>query len=146
MQFECLVVINLPIDEVVELWKDPNNLKHWQEGLVSYEPLEGTKGTVGAKSRYIYEQGKRRMEITETIQAMNLPHEMKGLYEHEHMDNTMLNRFEAISENQTKWTAEIDYFAMHGFVAKVMAQLFPGLFKKQTQKWLDRFKAFAESS
>ena len=145
MKFKCSIDINLPREKVVELYNNPDNLGHWQDGFVEMEQLSGTSGEVGAKSKMIYEVGNRQMEITETILVSNLPEEFTGRYEHIHMVNTMKNTFTALNENQTRWEADVEYTKFNGFVPKLMAFLFPGIFKKQVQKWLYQFKAFAES-
>ena len=51
MKFTCQVDINLPIKKVIELFDNPDNMKHWQDGLVSFKHLSGRPGEVGAKSR-----------------------------------------------------------------------------------------------
>ncbi|NNF02301.1 MAG: hypothetical protein HKN22_06420 [Bacteroidia bacterium] len=56
----------------------------------------------------------------------------------------MQNLFEESSAQSCTWIANIEYTKMNGFVIKLMATLMPGMFKKQIQKWLDRFKSFAE--
>jgi len=144
MKFHCSVDINQPIDKVIQLWDQVENLKEWQTGFISYTHLSGEEGKEGAKARFVFKHGSGTMELIETIQVMNLPEEMTALYEHTHTVNTMTNRFTALSDASTRWTADLDYIKLNGFVIKVMAKLFPGMFKKQTQKWLDQFKAFAE--
>jgi len=144
MKFSCQVKINLPIKKVIELWENPDNMKEWQDGFVSLDHLSGKAGEIGAKSKISYKTGKREMELTETILAYNLPDEMSARYEHTHMVNTMTNRFESLSENQTRWQANIEYTQFNGIMPKLMAMLLPGMFKKQTQKWLNQFKTFAE--
>ena len=84
------------------------------------------------------------MQLTETIQLTNLPYEHKVLIEHNHMHNTMHSKFTSIDANTTLWTAEIDYFQVNFWPAKVMMRLFPNMFKKQGQKWSNQFKDFAE--
>ena len=144
MKFVCSVSVNLPREKVVELWSNPANLKEWQDGFVKMEALSGTPGTVGAKSMLYFQTGKRSMELEETIQVANLPEEFTALFEHQHMVNTMTNRFVEVSPQVTRWDAEIHYLEFRGFVPKAMARVFPGMFRKQTQKWLDQFKVFAE--
>ena len=145
MKFTCSVEINAPIAKVVELFDSVENLKKWQTGLVSYDHLSGKQGEPGAKSKIVIETGKHRIELIETILVRNLPHEVTGLYEHEHMVNTMSNRFTPIGENATRYDAEIDYTKFIGFIPKMMALLMPGMFRKQVQKTLDRFKVFVEN-
>lgn len=144
MKFTCSVEINAPVKKVVELFDDPGKLKEWQEGFVSMAHISGKPGKAGAVSKITYKTGKSVMELTETLKVKNLPVEMIALYEHLHMTNTMTNRFTAIDGNRTKWQAEIHYIKLDGFVPRLMARLTPGVFKKQTQKWLDNFKAFVE--
>lgn len=145
MQFECTVTINQPIDRVIEIFDCVENLKHWQDGFQSFEHLSGSPGEAGAKSKMVYQSGKHRIELVETLQVKNLPSEMVGHYEAKQMVNLMTNRFEALGDSQTKWTAQVEYLEFRGLMPKLMAKLFPGVFKKQVQKWLDQFKAFTES-
>ena len=146
MKFTCSVEIDLPVEKVVELYDDPENLIEWQDGFVAIEPISGTPGEEGAKSKMVYMIRDQEMEIIETIKVNNLPEEKTGLYEHKHMVNTMTSRFKEISPDKSLYEAEIEYTKFIGFVPKLMAFLMPGVFKKQTQKWLDQFKTFAESA
>ena len=144
MKFTCSVTINKPRQQVVDLWQDPENLKHWQDGFVDFKHLEGDPGHIGAVSRMRYKIRNRDLELIETIQHIDLPNEMTAMYESKPMNNTMRNTFTMVNDTITRWDAEIHYTEMNGFVVKMMAALFPGMFKKQAQKWFDQFKAFAE--
>lgn len=144
MKFTCTVTIDRPINEVVELMDNPDNLAHWQDGFVSYEHLSGTPGKPGAKAKLFYKMGAREMELIETLSEKNWPDIMSATYEHKHMTNTMTNRLTDLGGGKTKWEAELEYIKFNAFLPKMMAWLAPGMFKKQTQKWLDQFKAFAE--
>ncbi|MDP8208624.1 MAG: SRPBCC family protein [Candidatus Electryonea clarkiae] len=144
MKFTCFVEIDLPIDEVIGLYDNVENLKEWQDGFVSHEHLSGTPGESGAKSIFIYKAGRNVIELIETIKVKNLPQEFIGTYEATSMVNTMSNRFTALGENRSRYDAEIEYTRFNGFLPKMMALLMPGVFKKQTQKWLNQFKVFAE--
>lgn len=150
MKFSCSVDIEGPLASVAELYfpdKDrEHHLKQWQDGLQSLEHVEGEYKQIGAKSQYIYLIGNREMELLETITSKNWPHEIGGLYVAKAMENTMMNRFEAIDENNTRYTTEIHYTRFNGIIPKLMVWLNPGMFKKPVQKWLDQFKAFAEDS
>jgi len=146
MKFTCQVDIEQPLEKVIELFDNVDNLKEWQDGFVSFEHLSGTPGEPGARSRMLYKTGKREMELIETIAIKNLPEEFSGVYEHKHMINTMTNRFKAIDANSTHYEVEIEYTELRHFMVKLMAFFVPGMFQKQVQKWLDQFKAFAERS
>lgn len=144
MKFTCSVEINQDLNTVAELFEDENALKEWQDGFVKFEPLSENTKQKGAKTMLYYKSGKRDIILEETILVYNLPHEFTARYEAKEMVNTMQNRFTAVSENTTRWDAEIEYTEFRGFMPKLMAALFPGMFKKQTQKWLNQFKSFAE--
>lgn len=144
MKFSCSVEIKLPKNKVAELFNNPDNLKEWQDGFLGLEHLSGTPGENGAKSKMIYKIGKRDMVLEETILENNLPDEFTGRYETKEMVNTMKNQFTAISDKKTRWDAELEYTEFQGFMPILMAKLMPGMFKKQTQKWLNQFKSFAE--
>jgi len=125
MKYTCSIEINLPIDKVVELWKDKNNLKEWQDGFVSRKHISGDPDKPGAKSELIYQQGKRKIELVETIITNNLPHEKKALYEHIHMTNIHTTRFKSLENNKIQYISEVKYTKFNGIMPTLMAKLFP---------------------
>lgn len=145
MKFECRVEIDQPRDKVVKLFDNPENYPHWQIGFKRLEHVSGTANQKGARAKIFLEQGKGEMELLETITEKDLPRLKCGRYEHKHMSNTMLNRFKEIDEGRTEYVAEIEYTQFNGLLPTLMAKLFPGMFRRQTQAWLDKFKSFAES-
>lgn len=144
MKYTCETQINLPVSIVVELWKDENYFKEWQDGFVKIEHIKGEPETVGAISKIYLTQNNRKMELLETITVINLPFEKSAIYEHRHMTNTLTTRFIATENNKTRYVAEVEYLNFNGIIPKLMAKLFPGMFKKQNQKWMEQFKQFAE--
>lgn len=145
MKFTCRVEVNLPIKKVVELWNNSDNLQYWQEGFERIEHLSGKKNEVGSKYMLHYNFKGTPMELEETIIEMDLPNVMEGEYVHKHMSNRMRNTFTVLGENSTVWKAELDYIQFNGVMMKLFALFGKGIFRKQTQKWLDEFKKFAEA-
>jgi hypothetical protein len=144
MKVICTADIDAPIETVVALFDNNDNLKKWQDGFKSLTPISGTPGTEGAKSEIIFVNGKHTIKLVETIQVKKLPAEMKALYEHSHGSNTTLSHFEALPGGQARFTMTVEPVHIIGLLPKIMAALMPGMFKKQTQKWVDNFKAFVE--
>jgi len=144
MKFKGVIEINQPLDKVVELFSDPKHLGEYQDGFLRKEKINGAEGEDGAVSKMYYKQGKREMELTETIISNNLPDSFYASYHHKHMDNTLKSSFIALSNTKTRYETEGEYTAFRGFIPKMMALLFPKMFEKQAQKWLDNFKVFAE--
>ena len=142
MKYTLEIDIHLPREKVIELFDNPDNMKHWQPGLLSFEPLSGTPGTVGAKSQLKYLMGKREIEMVETINVRNLPDEFSGTYEAKGVWNEVRNFFSVVDANTTRWASENE-FKCSGFM-KIMAFFMPGAFKKESYKYMVQFKEFAE--
>ena len=142
MKYTTEVEINLPVKKVIELFDNPDNLKLWMEGLQSFEHLSGTPGQPGAKSKLKFKMGNREIEMVETITTKNLPDEFSGTYETKGVFNIVKNKFIPVGENKTKHIAESE-FQFRGMM-KIMGILMPGAFKKQSMKYLEKFKEFAQ--
>lgn len=143
MRYACETTIDLPRDTVIALFDDPANLARWQPELESFTHVSGEPGRPGAKSRLVYRMGRRVVEMTETVTVRDLPDEFSGTYEAPGVFNTVRNRFEEV-DGRTRWTAESE-FRFAGMM-RYFAWLMPGLFRRQTEKFMRQFKEFAESS
>jgi len=143
LKYSCETIINLPLEKTAKLWNDSKFFKEWQDGFEKIELLSGIENTKGAVSM-IYFSGKQEMELKESIISIDLPHEKIGLYEHKHMTNTQKTNFEKINETQTRFISEVEYLQFNGIMIKLMARIFPGMFQKQSQKWMEQFRAFVE--
>ncbi|MGM0635442.1 MAG: SRPBCC family protein [Bacteroidota bacterium] len=142
MKFKQEVIINQPIAKVIELFDDPDKMGDWMEGLQGFERISGTSGQQGAKSKLKFKMGKREIEMIETITTRNLPDEFSAMYEAKGVVNYISNQFVPISEMQTQYVA-INEFQFKG-IMKLVAFLMPGAFKKQSLKYMNDFKNFAE--
>ncbi len=142
MKFTCSIDINANIDRVQSVFLDSSTLQQYQDGFRSKTLISGTEGLKGAKSKMVYE----KLELVETILTNNLPDEFLALYEHKHMTNTMKVILIPVENDRTRYVTEIEYTKFNGFVIKVIAKLFPSMFKKQVQKWLEQFKNYIEGN
>lgn len=143
MRYTESVIIRRPIDTVVKMFDNPDNMKHWMDGLQSFEHISGSPGQVGAVSRLRFKMGKRDMDMIERITVRDLPHEFSGTYEVQGVFNIVRNYFEEIGPNQTKVSNDQE-FQFKGFM-KIM-NLMPWMFKKQSRKYLEAFKKFVEGN
>jgi len=144
MKYTNEIEINRPLQKVIELFDNPDNMAKWQPGFISFEHLSGVPGQPGAKSKLKYKMGKRDVEMIETITTRNLPNEFHGTYEAKGVFNVLKNYFSEPAPGKTKWVSDSE-FKFSG-IMKLFGWLMPGAFKKQSQKYLDLFKIFAESS
>lgn len=144
MKYQCEIIINLPREEVIEKLDNPENMKHWQRGLIGYKQLnELNPGAEGAKMELEYNTGKRSMVMTETIVKYDFPSEFHATYEANGVYNMQQNFFEEVDSNTTRWISDSE-FKFSSFGMKVLGFLMPGAFKKQSMKYLKDFKNFAE--
>jgi len=145
MKFIFTAVINQPVNKVIELFINQDNLKQWQKELLYYEKISGIPGDVGAKTKLVY----KSVTIIETIISKNLPGEVIGYYEHMAGKKTVMthntsHRFRPLNETQTLFELEMQEVQFLGFLPKIMSKLMGGMFEKYHQKQVDQFKAFAE--
>jgi hypothetical protein len=143
MTYSVELTINLPPADVARKMDSIENLKHWQHGLTSAEHISGTPGEVGAKMQLNYKFGKRSMQLVETISKRNFPKEFHATYETKGMYNIQENSFEETPEGNTKWVSKCEFIPTN-FMMRVMTSLMPGAFKKQSRKYMEDFKNFAE--
>lgn len=142
MKYSTEIIIDKHIDKVIELFDNPDNLSKWMEGLQSFEPISGTPGQPGAKSKLKFKMGKREFEMVKTITVLNLPDESSGFYESKGVLHKVKTKFLRISHDKTKHITEHE-FKFNGFM-KLIGVFMPGAFKKQSAKYQTDFKKFVE--
>lgn len=144
MKYSCSIDIHLPRDRVVALFDDTANLKRWMPGLRAFEHQSGIPGEVGAKSRLTFKDGAREFAMTETVTLRQLPERFDGTYEMPGVHNAVQNRFIVVGAEHTRWEQDTE-FRFDGLMMKLMALVAPGMFRKQTMSFMEKFKEFAES-
>ena len=144
MRYTSEIDIDLPRERVIKLFNNSENLSKWQPGLQNFEHLSGEPGQPGAKSKMLYDEGGRKIEMIETITAQNFPETFSATYEAKGVKNRIENRFEEIGPDSTRWVMENE-FQFSGFM-RIMALFMRGAFPKQTLAQMGNFKQFAEGS
>ncbi|MCH2022293.1 MAG: SRPBCC family protein [Saprospiraceae bacterium] len=143
MKFHIEIIVDISLNKLIELFENPENLKKWQPNLLKFEHLSGDLGQVGAKSRINYNMGIKKIIMNETVLKRNLPDEFVLMYESDGVTNTVTNNFKEIAPNKTRWIMQNNF--KFGGLMKFAALAMKGVFKKQTELTMNRFKAFAES-
>ncbi len=143
MRYTTSIDINLPLDKVIDLFDNPENTKKWQPSLIEYKPLQGEPGHPGAKTKLRYQMGRREVEMVETVNTRHFPEEFTVTYTAKGVWNLVVNRFEQLDADRTRWTTKHE-FQFTGMM-KVLSWFMPGVFKKQSRQTMKDFKRFAES-
>ncbi len=143
MKYTTEIVVDVPREEFIKKMDDPENMRHWQRGLVNYEQLSQNPGQEGAQMSLSYKMGKREITMVETIIKRNLPDELHTIYDTKGVHSIQKNYFKD-EGGKTRWISESE-FQFSGFNMKLMGFLMPGAFKKQSLKYMQDFKSFAET-
>lgn len=143
MLYTTEIIVKVPLDIFVNKMNNIENMKHWQRGLLSTEHISGNLGDLGSKLKLNYKFGKRKMEIIETIIKSDFPNEFHATYKAKGMNNIQKNYFSKTSDGFTKWTSENEFIPL-SLPMRIMLFLMPNAFKKQSLKYMNDFKNFAE--
>lgn len=143
MKYTVEVDVDCPLNEVVEKFDNQDNYSSWMKGLESFENIEGKQGQEGAKTKFKFDMGKRKMKMIETVLKRDLPKQYVVSYEVNGVYNEVDNRFEKIDDSNTLYTTH-QYFKFKGFM-KIIGLLFGRSFKKQSLKYANDFKKFVEN-
>ncbi|MEH6535505.1 MAG: SRPBCC family protein [Psychroserpens sp.] len=144
MKYTTEITVNVPLDEFIKKMDNVENMKHWQHGLIYAEHVSGDPGDLGSKMKLTYQFGKRKMEIIETITKRKFPYEFHANYTSKTVHNVQQNYFEKTSNGFTKWISKSDFLPLN-LVMRIMLFMMPRAFKKQTLKYMQDFKNFAEN-
>ena len=142
MKYSAEVTINKNREEVWGMFDSTENLYKWQPTLKDFKLESGEAGEPGAKSRLKYLEGKREIEMIETITCRNKPEEFSGTYEMKGTKNWIKNSFEVIDKNKTKWVMDSEF--QFGGIYKLMSPFIKGMIIKRTNSDMNRFKDFVE--
>ncbi|MEM7104946.1 MAG: SRPBCC family protein [Bacteroidota bacterium] len=145
MKYSGQIDIDKPLEIVTSFFADSKNLKKWQDGFQKKELLSGKELEDGTVSKMYYQYGDKDMTLIETIISNQLPNSFEATYQHKHMDNTMKCTFTAIGKNKTRYAYEYEYTRMSWIMPRLMAILFPGMYRKQGEKWMQQLKTSVEN-
>ncbi|MBR8742720.1 SRPBCC family protein [Nocardiopsis sp. MG754419] len=153
MKYTISIEIDLPREKTVQLLADPTHMQKWLRGLVLHEPLSGVHGQVGTKSRVVMRTGGQEMECVETITRREpadlhgIPKESVVHFEREIVGEGMWNaareRLTETGPETTLWVSENE-FRFSGLLMRLVGLAMPGVFRKQSRRHMQDFKAFAE--
>jgi carbon monoxide dehydrogenase subunit G len=143
MKYAYEIEVNTPLEKVVKLAGDPANRMSWMDGIESYEPVSGTPGEVGSKSKMVFKTGNMKMTMVGTVVANNLPQSFTESIDASNLTSTAISKFIAIAPDKTKYISEQN-FAFKGLFNKIVGFLLQGEFKKQTLRHMEGFKRFVE--
>ncbi len=138
------VIINKPVEEVWAFFDNPDNLSKWLTGFVSFENISGLPGQVGTKSKHIYENNGKNLELIELITSRIENKEFKGTLSHKMMVSTMDNQFKDLGNGRTELTADVET-KFKSLVFQILSPIMKRNFQKRQDEDLRRLKYAIEN-
>ena len=142
------IIIYSNIEKVIDLFDNPYNMKQYMYGFESYTIVKGNINEIGTISEIkinFNDNGKNESKIImiEEILSNNLPIEKKLQYTSNGILNIVTNKFEKISENETKFINEQEF--VFNTYMKLLFYFSKSSLKYQTRLYLNNFKDFVEN-
>ncbi len=144
MLTQTTVIINKPIKEVWEFFKNPENLNLWLGGFQRFEQVSGIPGTVGAKAKHYFIEKGKELVLDEEIMEVIAEKKLLGTLGSPMMVNTVTNYFNDLGNNKTEYSLSSDT-QFKGFFWKQVGPLMKGEFKKRQESDLQKLKQVLEN-
>lgn len=144
MNYTLEIEIDQPREKVVELFNSQENLPFWQPGFISAEPISGEPGAEGSKTRLLYDNRGREVEMIETVTVIDLPEEFSATFDAKGMHMEVRCFFEEAGPGKTLYRTE-NTAIVSGLFMKLMVLIMPGCFRKESFKYMENLKAFVET-
>ena len=138
------ILIDAPRDAVWAAFDDTESRQRWQPTLRSTTQKSGSPGEVGSVSQRVYEEEGRTVVMTETVTERRAPDFMAGIYRTHWGKIVVVNHFEELRDDRTRWIVYANYF-FEG-VMKVLGLFAGRRLRQRTERDLERFKLMVESA
>lgn len=133
MNYQCEVMINATLEQVVNLLLDHENLMHWHEDLEEVVPVEQEENSF----LLIFKVGEERYAMKEIIKLENLPESL--IYRYEVPGAVKEDRFLFVEDDgKTLWINDV--FVEFDKPLNIPQEAF----NKKTMNEMKRFKDFVE--
>lgn len=143
MKYSYEVIIDKNIDQVINMFKDPNNLAKWQVGLKEMTLIQGADLEHRQKTKLVYDMNGKDVTMIETIELEDYPSTAVATYEAKNVWNRCDNHFEAKGD-KTLWHMDTE-FKCRGMMR--LATMFgKKAFVNSTMRDMNAFKDFVENN
>ncbi len=143
MKTKTEIIIDADRNTVWRLFDSPDNLHRWQPTLKSITHRSGIPTELGAVSELVYVEYGRDITMTQTVIERREPDFVAAEYVSRWGKALLVNRFEAIDDNTTRWLA----YANHTFTGVMrLGGLFIGKsIRERAEANMNRFKLLVET-
>lgn len=140
---EIEIEVERPLREVYAAFNHPDNLPRWIQGLQRTEVISGEPGQIGAKTRQIYLERGRIVEMVETITAHEPERYMAGILDGQGFQATMEVNF--IDRGERTGIHFRTNFQGQSILMRLMLPFIKGPMRKRSCGDLESFKRLVEA-
>jgi uncharacterized protein YndB with AHSA1/START domain len=137
------VTVNASVDKVWDIFMNPDYLKHWLQGLVSIEHLNGPHGKKGSTSKMKFMERGKELEIIEKVLLVNPMQQYSFDMQHQGLSTLADVRF--VSIGHVTEIIQAVQFSPKGIFMKLMMPFMKGAMEKRMTNDLKKLKEFIES-
>lgn len=142
LSYQTKTFVNRPVKEVYADIMNIDKVPLWLTGLQKLEPISGTPGEVGFKSRYTFVENGRTAVFEEVITAVEPRQFFSFLLESKEFQIEVTTQLEA--QGQGTQIIVSNKVKAKSLMMKLMSPFLKGMMKKRQQEDFARFKALVE--
>lgn len=135
--------IDADIDTVWAAFTNPDNMRRWMQNFESFTTTSGQPGQSGATANVVFNENGKQVVLKETITERREKTFLAGTYEAPHGTTKIVNHFEAVDSNSTRWSSWCN-FTFTGLM-RFLSLFIAGTIRKRTEGDMARFKLMVES-
>ena len=135
------VDINVSQARLAALFADPRLVPEWKDDVERYEPIRGDHGMAGSRYRLIPKTGPMVFDVT--VQARNIPTELRLLLEASTVTIAARATFTAVDSTRSRLRSE-EKFMFKGLLRHIVGFSARGAIRMAHARHIDAFKRFAE--
>ena len=109
MNYQGEITIAADPEFVWRIFDDPESTHIWQPSLKTHTQLSGVPGEVGSVYELLYDNNGRDIKAIATLTEKREYEVMSSTVDTESSISTIVNRFEPVGDNQTRWIFSIEY-------------------------------------
>lgn len=130
-------------DIVWAAFDNPDNLSRWHPTLESFTHQTGEPGQPGAVSKLVYNEKGKKFATTETVTERREPDFMAGCYDNAWATTLIVNHFEAVDENTTRFVSYTN--VKFKGIMKIMSLFAARSIRTRVEADINRFKILVET-
>lgn len=143
MKLNLEQTIHADLQTVWSAFNNSANKGRWQQNFESLTHKSGSRGQPGAVSELIFNEGKKKIVLKETITERRDPDFLACTYESSQGKTIIVNHFSAIDNTSTRWFSWCN-FTFSGPM-KFTAFFIAGSIEKRIAADMQRFKLLVET-